>query len=548
MPESLITAPQAVVTIYPFEGGSYIFSGASNGILALQANKGLRGSVGQFAINLAPGGPNGLNMRPSWTDIITPMSLVVIGIARGAYRQIVMVGVVNSVKETQAWVTNQGTQRSITIQGCDFQYFFTQASYYNLSFLEGLGAGVVGGQPGLFKNIPNASVFSPPDVFAASWYKNIMAGPGSILGGLAFPSGSARYPFYDIVGQYWEPYGGNITVPYADYYAMADGNWQDKFNDVLPFPWYEFFVTTAPSGYYPGTGTQDAAYTPPTTTFNLPGFSPAFPQIIARVNPLPWAQNLGDTTTPKLQMDTSRWNALPNFTTTENSGISHSLQFSTDEVYNFYIINPTAISSTFGLSNSQVAPFVLSFAAWVDVASVHRYGYSPLVTETQWFSDPQGVNAQALSAGGAALTDLSILIGNLALRQTSYYEPTPNMASGQITTRLRPDILPGTRFTFAPYKDSEMWQFYVEAVDHNYVFGGASTTTLQLSRGLPVSVYANTDLMLALHTGNAQRKNGVYSIGLPPGVGAPLQPVNYQNYDSVVTQIAPAYVTPQAGQ
>ncbi len=548
MPDSLITAPQTIVTIYPFEGGSYTFSGATNGLLAVQTAKGLSNSVGTFTLQMAPGGPYGLNARPSWTDIITPMSLVVIGMARGAYRQIVMVGIVNSIQEDQSWVTNKGTQRTITIQGVDFQYFFTLPNYYTLSFLGGVGAGAVAGQAELLGNLSNSQVDSSPDIFAAAWYKGIMAGPGSIMANLSFPVGASRVPFYNMVGQYWEPYGGNITIPFAAYYMMADGAWYDKFMEIFPFPWYEFFITTAPSGYYPGTGTQDVAYIPPTTTFNLPGFAPAFPQIIARVNPLPWTPNpSGSTTNPQLQMDQSRWSALPNFTTSENSGISHTVAFSDAEVYNYFIINPTIMTQLLGGSNSVVAPFVFTFAAWADTASIHRYGYRPLISELQWFADPAGVHAQSLTAGGGTFGDFQTLVANLALKQTSYYEPTPNMASGQITTRLRPDILPGTRFTFAPYKDSEQWQFYVEAVDHNYAFGDASTTTLQLSRGLPVSAYANTDLMLALHTGNAQRKNGAYSIGLPPGLGSPLQPVNMNNMQSIVTGIAPAYTTPQNG-
>ena len=35
--------------------------------------------------------------------------------------------------------------------------------------------------------------------------------------------------------------------------------------------------------------------------------------------------------------------------------------------------------------------------------------------------------------------------------------------------------------------------------------------------------------MIALSTGNAQRKDGVYQVGLPSGLGPPLTPVNYQN-------------------
>jgi hypothetical protein len=119
------------------------------------------------------------------------------------------------------------------------------------------------------------------------------------------------------------------------------------------------------------------------------------------------------------------------------------------------------------------------------------------------------------------------------------------MLRGDIVTNLRPDIMPGNRLIFAPFKDTEQWQFYIEGVTHNWVFGRTATTQLSLSRGLPDWVY-DDNAMIALHIGNAQRLNGQYAIGLPPGLGPSLQPVNYNNMTAITGGIAAIFGTPQA--
>lgn len=536
---SFLTAPQLFISVYPFEGGNYFINGNNGTVLRAQVSKNIRGQVGTFTLTLAPGGPNGPNNRPTWTELLTPMSLVIIGIARGQYSQIVMIGNVQSCQETQKWNTGKNVERIISVQGTDFQQFFNQASYYTTSFLAGATSGVLGGEVGLSSLISNSLLSGPPNQFGAAWYKQIMAGPNSIMNALSFSYQNSRVKFYDMVSQYWEAYDSSVTIAFADYFMMSSGSWQQKFMTVFPFPWYEFFVTTAPAGYYdshisPSTASiasGGSITVPAKDLFGLPGFSPVNPQIVARVNPLPWTQptspNSNSALLPKINMNQDRWNALPTFVTEETSGIEHSFNFSTDEVRNFYVINPIWLTQQLGASNASNSPFIYTFAAFVDTGSIHRYGYAPNIVDTEWFSDPSGAQARALAAAGNSLENFQQLVAELALRQSSYYEPTPLMAKGNITMRLRPDILIGTRFIYNLFKNPEPWQFYVEGVDHDFVFGEQSTTTLTLSRGLPSTVYANSTLLEAIHTGNAERLNGQYVQGNVSGLGTGLLPVNY---------------------
>jgi len=63
------------------------------------------------------------------------MSLVVIGMPRAGRAQVVMIGVVRNVSESETWVPNQGVQRSVVITGADFGYFFSLQNYYTQSLL-----------------------------------------------------------------------------------------------------------------------------------------------------------------------------------------------------------------------------------------------------------------------------------------------------------------------------------------------------------------------------------------------------------------------------
>lgn len=539
---NLVATPACWVDIYPFEGGVYTISGDNALLRALVVDKNIRGGQGTFSMTLLPGGPFGLNARPAWIDILTPMSLVVIGMQRAGRAQIVMVGVVRTVGQSEVWVPGQGVQRALQVNGADFAYFFSLQNYYTQSLLN-VSLGSPLGVTGALTAIDNGLVTGTPDVVGKAWYEKIMAGPQSLMAALTFAYRGGRQTFFSLVGTWFEKYTqADIDIPLGDNFMTADGTWSQKFNELFPFPWYEFFVTTAPIGAYPASQTTGF----PLTMLSMPTAVPAAPQLVARVNPLPRLTNTGSTATPAFAMDFSLWDALPQYTLDTPGALQNSLQFDDSELRNFYVINPMWLSNQFGVTNDMQTPFTFLFASWVDTASIHRYGYRPEISELHWFSDSNGLAAQKNAANGVGISGFETMVADLALKKISYHEPTVLMARASVSTNLRPDILPGNRFLFAPFKDGQVWEFYIEGVTHNWVFGGNSTTTLTLSRGLPQSVYADDALMVAMHTGNAQRLNGQYVVGLPPGLGASLQPVNYNNMAAVTGGIAAIFAAPQA--
>jgi hypothetical protein len=240
----------------------------------------------------------------------------------------------------------------------------------------------------------------------------------------------------------------------------SKGSWMTKFMAIFPFPWYEFFVQTVPAGFY-GSSVSQA-----TTPLSMAGFKPAYPQLIARVNPLPWTN--GYTASGGFTIDQSRWDNLKAYTLNTTGFIESQVQFSADEVRNFYVINPLWMTQLFGQTNASSAPFIYTFAAWINTASISRYGYRPQITETHWFSDIKG---QAAKINVQGSQNFQALIAGLGLRITSYFEPTPLMASGSVTMELRPDIFAGTKFTYQPFKNGGDWTFYITGVTQTYEFG-----------------------------------------------------------------------------
>lgn len=524
-------------------------------IQSVSVNKNLRGNgVGTFAIQLAPGGPDGVEAPVVWTEIITPMSFVVIGMARGIEAAIPMVGVVTSIGESQAWRTDQhggsSASRGIVISGADFGWFFSTFNWYALSF-RGLMAGTPVGNAldfvpgslatklseGLIGGSGTAS--SNPTMVGKAWYE-IMAGPDGILNKTYVPyQAGSRLMFSELVGRLWENYP-DVYIPYADFFMTSEESWTEKFQNIFVFPWYEFFVTTAPAGAYKlaGAGSTDAGKA--LSMSSLPAALPAGPQLVARVNPVPTLSISGTTIS---DIDATHWNALPvrDFTKSGFGFFRSSVSFSADNARNFYQLNPTGYS-TITTNNTNNIPFAFQFIAAGDPASVQRYGFRPQIGTTRWLFDPQGLAAQ--NPGTKVQDTIMALTG----RMIGWYHPVPLMASATVTIPLSPQILIGTRFRYAPFKRGEPWDFYIEGVVHNYEFGEGSSTQLLLTRGLPTAVYADTTLLQAIHAGNAIRKNGKYTVGLPPGASLPLQVVTTTAQAAdLAGNMATVFVTPQSG-
>lgn len=537
---NLHAIPQCFVDVYPFEGGAYSLRGGA--ILRATVSKNVREDAGSFTFELAPGGPAGVDVGPSWSEVITPNSLVVIALARWQYRQIVMIGVVTNVMEGQEWNAEGGVARSVAVVGQDFAYYFVSQSYFAWNFLASTFAGILAPQLGEdAASLPFTLgiLQGTPAKVASQWYTEIFAGANGILADTSFAYLNSRVGFDAAVATWFEEYP-NFIIPMSDYFIATEETWMAKFRKILPFPFYETFATTAPTGFYPAASGGFKF-----TSSGLGPDFPASPVFLGRVNPLPRVKVDTSGTAPTFSaMDVDRWSALPLFMP-DSGFIRSQLRFSTDEARNFYAIIPTWYATLYGASASDTAALLFLSAGAVDIASIHRYGYRPAWQSTAWFADPSGGFAKS------GEIDVTKLVWDLMTRVYSYHEPAPLMGIAGTTMPLRPDVMPGCRYRYQPLKGEDTWDFYIEGVTHSFAFGGPSMTSLALTRGLPSTVYAdvgNGGVLRAAHLGNAERFNGEYRVGLPPGVGNGLQILPFSSpsaLNDLQSQAARIFVTPQ---
>lgn len=545
-----VAVPQCIIEVYPFEGGPYRISGGM--ILSAEVEKNIRSDQGKFSIVLAPGGPGGPNFGPSWAEIITPFSLCVIGMQRGGVRSIVMVGVISEASESTKWTPEQSTERNTRLVGYDYGYFFAMWGYYSLFFL-GLSPGLaaVPGQPEAgVATLAGALLQGTPAAVGQSWYTNVMAGTDGILAESRVPYISGPVSFPSAMATWFEQYK-NYEIPFADYFISAEGSWLSKFRTIFPFPWYEFFVITAPPGLYPEA-------TPAATPFQLQawgGATVASPTLVARVNPNPSLITSGGNFTAA---DVEAWNLLPLFTLNEVGFIQASLGFSDAEVKNFFILNPTWLRALFGFTNSGTTQFPFLYSIAADLASIHRYGFRPADGTMNWLADPTGdqaatsafINGQEQISGSSPPfndgADGQTMVADLVAKLASWWGPSALMTQGSVAMPLRPDIYPGCRFEFQPFKTGEDMQFYIEGIVHRFRFGGACMTELTLRRGLPSTVYKDPAQLFNVLTGNARRQNGTVVAGAAPGLGTTLQPYSIAQYQAFLAGLAKIYATPGA--
>ena len=328
---------------------------------------------------------------------------------------------------------------------------------------------------------------------------------------------------------------------------MGESTWMEKFISIMPPPFYEFFITTAPVGSYMlvGEGSVTGGY--PFKLKAMPLAEEASPMLVARVNPIPVLVAQANNSAPPTftGMDLVRWNALPVFTSP--FFYRSDIIFSSEHARNLYTITSTFFRPTLGGGNTGMDPSMFVFGGAADPASIHRYGYRPAIPSTSWLADPDG------QVTGGLVGLFQQTVATLIARVASHYHPTPMMAQGSVTLPLRPDILPGSVFSYTPFREQRLWDFYIESVQHTYRFGGRSTTTLRLGRGLPEAIYQGQDaqgLLQNIYLGLAERKDGQYTArtdtGSAQGLGPGLTTFNAgQSLQQTLGAIAQVYVTPQ---
>lgn len=527
------SSPELGVDIYPHEVNSsnprLSLSGGANGILGASITKSIRDrNGGTFNLYLVPGGPTGVNSSITWTNIITPMSLVVIYLKRGQSKRIIMIGIVTKIEESQVW-TARGVERTITVAGMDFMYYFSVFSYYEMLYFGLIQSQNITGVAGYIFGIFGGQLAGAPVTEAFQWLTYAMIGSNTtstplnaqaVLYNTYVTYQNMKYYLRQIFGYWFEPFdelGQVAYIPMLTDLLNSEGSWADKFVSILPWPYYEFFVITANANDYPtlsllnGNSSASAGYGYiPQQQISVNGFDSVYPIVIGRINPLPWtsADSSGNMTSYNAQ----RWKALPIYDYGSTGLINSKLQYSTDEIANFFAVTTTdsrSLAQSLNISNPQV--FAINYlGAYLDQNSIDNYGYKPDFVNIRWLTSIDTSN-------NSAVANLPYLSATLLGKLSSYATPTPFMLKGMVTIPMWPDVLPGNRFMCKPFKMStsdpnSQYMFYIESIKHDYQFGGPSTTTLEITRGLRKIDYDNDTTMQQLLLGQSTKLNGVLQV------------------------------------
>lgn len=585
-----LQAPICGIDIYPWESPALSIQGGQ--VLECTTSHDIRSNDPERCrIVLAPGGPYGVATGLSWAQIITLQSLVVVAMQRGAASQVVFVGYVRAVGESQQWQAARKVIRVTTIEAVGWKGWFEDFQWSALSFLgasNGVAAAAVAGlanpDTGVPTTVLNAGQLNGnPAQIASGWLGTIMGGASGIMAQTMIPyQGNRGLLWPGATTSEFQIYPFNVTFPSSYWYISQAGNWLAKFQEILNYPWYETIIGTAPTGiwFVPGSSPDYYQSGQVFSSQTMPQAIPVQAQIVGRIMPLPDLL-LRETGSPGIPAGTvsvesspsfdasaiptqassglagqqayafqdqatlDLWNDLPLFQPDPNQGfIQSTASLSLAAYYNFFVLTPTFIRAILNQSDAAQNVFPYAYVATANPASIHRYGFKSLQLDFHWFSDVAQLAAQSSSASGNAMQNLAAI---LTTRLATYYTPLPLMEMGTVALPLRPDIFPGCRFAYQPFLGGEAWEFYITSVTHKWVFGGPSTTELGLDRGLPQSIYQDASLMAQVLQGNAMRFNGTIVSGLPAGSGPALQTFNYAtaSLQVLLGQVAKIYVSPQ---
>jgi hypothetical protein len=111
--------------------------------------------------------------------------------------------------------------------------------------------------------------------------------------------------------------------------------------------------------------------------------------------------------------------------------------------------------------------------------SVQRAGIRKMEACTHFFGTLV-LGGLADSHGGPNTTLLQAWSETLA----EWYYPNEQFLSGIFVSRLRPDLHVGRRLDYTNERTAEELSFYIEGVSHSFIYPGASSTTISVTRGV----------------------------------------------------------------
>jgi len=166
--------------------------------------------------------------------------------------------------------------------------------------------------------------------------------------------------------------------------------------------------------------------------------------------------------------DEEDWKRLPRHELYSRDVITESVAHSDMDAYSVFSIFPenSIVSNTSALVRPKYHPSLIK-----------KYGYKMLEVTHSYLS-PMNDNASD--------SDVGNLIDRYSTRLYNWYSNNPNFYEGEIVVIGHPDYRLGNRLLYRDTENSDVWEYYIESVEHEFTYTQGYTTTLGVTRGLRI--------------------------------------------------------------
>jgi len=516
-------APKVKVDIYT-ESSRYTFitdlGDTKSEILSVTTNKDITSPEGTFSINFVPRKDN---IGLTWFDKINAQDLVEISFANADDKGkeiIVMRGLVDNVSKAESWEGGV-PQRSIVVSGRDFGSLFTDFGVYYIEELRPA-------QALLAKVMPWDTSF--PLLFDAQGAFDFMA--KKVKSNIDLVFGKDKKKVLDMLKMI------AITMFPDDktgtfYLTGYVGDFWNAFSKFQDKPFHELFVYDGPNNAYlvlRPSKLKDARGNLPKTAndvaksgstrlteewASLGGLEMTYPTL----SPEGELEGL-----PDLRTVSGSEFYPPDFKITATDKININVSKDRSEVYSYYFTIPEAPQLfKINLREQAISPYINNpensenpyFQLRPNLpACVNKYGFKKYEATTVFINMFGGQLKE--EERGKDYTDYTTKndLKKLVQRNrtlVAWFLHNEHLLKGSINIRGNRKAIIGTYVT----DEDEGIEYYVEGVSHNFVLFQGFTTTLRVTRGLPIE---GGDYNWARYTFGTSSDGNVYNeVKIPKG-------------------------------
>lgn len=202
--------------------------------------------------------------------------------------------------------------------------------------------------------------------------------------------------------------------------------------------------------------------------------------------------------------DKKDWENLPTYVLRTRDVINENFGRDDLEAYSIYNVVPE-------MENEKLA--ILSAVPWFNENLLEKYGYKMLEVSSSFITQGSEMDRDT-DAEEEEDPDRDYYEDSTASRfgkkLYNWYANNPNFYSGEITVIGHPDYRIGNRLVYKNSKQNEIWEFYIESVEHAFTYEEGYKTILGVTRGLRVDGMDKHGVRFDPPAGEPERFEGGY--------------------------------------